>query len=460
MKGIDMKKNKNSNITRRKFIKVIGASSAGLMINPTLLSAAATNYSATVATATATSYDETLLKEAVEQMLDNIGGLADIIKPGDTVGIKVNLTGGSDDADSYQTTSGLHPGDTYWTNPTLLKVVGQAVKDAGASKLYILEAIYDWESVDNYGYKEVVDYLGATFIDLNYEDPYNDYIIKSVGDNSFIYPELTLNGIFNELDCFISMPKAKQHGTAGVTHGMKNLVGILPVPAGIYNSGQDYRKGIHNNGDNQRDKKDNLCRLLIDLNRAAPINLVVNDAVKTVLGSEGPWAGNHFRPATFDKLIIGKDPVAVDSVSTDVIGFDPMAADYTSPYTKSLNYLKLASEQGLGEYDLSKIEIIDNVSGIENENEVNHPNSIKLHQNYPNPFNPNTTIQFNVEKAMNVNLKVYNSQGQEVAVLFDGMASAGSHKLKWNATGYASGTYYYTINAGKFNETKRMVLVK
>ncbi len=455
-----MKKNKYSKITRRKFIKVIGASSAGLMINPTLLSAATTNYSATVGAATATSYDESLLQETVGKMLDNIGGLGDIIKPGDTVGIKVNLTGGSDKADSYQTSSGLHPGDSYWTNPTLLKVIGKAVKDAGANKLYILEALYDWESVDNFGYKEVVDYLGATFIDLNYEDPYNDYIIKSVGDNSFIYSELTLNGIFNELDCFISMPKAKQHATAGVTHGMKNLVGILPVPAGIYNDGQDYRKGIHNNGDTQRDKKDNLCRLLIDLNRAAPINLVVNDAVKTVLGSEGPWAGNEFRPATFDKLIIGKDAVAVDSVSTDIMGFDPMADDYNSPYEKSINYLKLASEQGLGEYDLSKIDVIDNITDLEDEHNSQTPNSIKLKQNYPNPFNPNTTIKFNVKKAMNVNLTIYNARGQVVAVLFNGMASAGTHKLKWNANRYASGAYYYTLKAGKFNETKQMLLVK
>ena len=447
-------------ISRRKFTQIIGATSVGLVFSPAFFikNASASVYSNTiVATATISSYDEAFLKEVVRKSFANLGGLGDIIKPGDSVGIKINLTGGAAQAANYQSASGKLVGETYWTNPVLLKVVGQAIKDAGAGKLYILEALNDWESINNFGYKEVIDSLSATFIDLNEKAPYTEYIEKSVGDQYLIYPKLTLNGIFNELDCLISMPKAKQHATSGVTHGMKNLVGILPIPSGIYNQGASYRAGIHQLQVHDGIPNNNLCRVILDLNRANPVHLVVNDAVKTVLGSEGPWTGEGITPATFNKIIIGKDPVAVDSVSTSIIGFNPMANDFKSPFTKSLNYLKLASEKGLGEYDLTKIEIIDSVTtGVGDE----IPALVQLDQNFPNPFNPNTTIQFSIQKTMHVNLKIYNTQGQEIAILLDGEVSAGTHKLNWNANGFDSGIYYYKINAGKFNETKQMLLMK
>ena len=416
-----MKKNKSSklNVTRRNFLKTLGASSAGMMVNPNIFSgivSASPKGNAIVATASISSYDESQLTRAVQNSLENLGGISDIIKQGDKVGIKINLTGGSPQAIKYLDSTGLLPGDTYWTNPVLLKVVGQILKDAGAGDIYILEAIYDWESVNNFGYKEVVDYLGATFIDLNEKYPYGDYIQKSVGDNHLIYPELTLNGIFNELDCFVSMPKAKQHGSAGVTHGMKNLIGTLPIPSGIYNDGASHRAAIHNIRTHDGNPKNNLCRVILDLNKANPIHLVVNDAIKTVIGSEGPWTSKGIIPFDFNKIIVGKDPVAVDSISTDIMGHDPMAEDFTKPFYDSINYLKLATEKGLGEYDLDKIDVINYVTSVE-ESELNLPKSIELHQNYPNPFNPITTIEFSVHKSMNVNLVIYDIQGQEVKVV-------------------------------------------
>jgi len=460
-----MKKDKSTNlkVSRRKFMKVVGASSAGLVLNPTFLPkivSATPNFTAKVATATLSTYDEAYLKKAVEQSLTNLGGLGDIIKPGDTVGIKINLTGGSEHAENYQNSSGKLAIETYWTHPTLLKVVGQALKDAGAGKLYILEALYDWESVDNFGFNEVVDYLGATFIDLNEKAPYDDYIQKSVGDNDLIYSELTLNGIFNELDCFISMPKAKQHESAGITHGMKNLIGILPVPAEIYNDGKSHRAAIHNFRTYDNNKYNNLCRVIMDINRATPIHLVVNDAVKTVLGSEGPWTSTGVTPANFDTLIFGKDKVAVDSVSTDIIGFDPMAEDYNSPYKKNINYLKLATELGLGEYDLEKIEVLNSVTGVDTEIDNQVPNSIQLHQNYPNPFNPSTSIKFSIPKSGNVKLTVYDSRGREIEILVNQIMNAGTYEVNWNAGNLSAGAYFYMLSAKNFKSTKKMIFTK
>ncbi|MBN2414005.1 DUF362 domain-containing protein [candidate division KSB1 bacterium] len=362
--------NSSMNVSRRHFISSVGITAAGIMAgacskkdNPAEPEKKKTypEGSSKVATANVTSYNLTVLKSSLETMFTEIGGVDDIIKTGDTVGIKINLTGGNGSARSYETQSGLPVGETYWTNPELLRALGQLLKDMGVGKIYVLEAIYDWESINNYGYKQVIDSLGATFIDLNQTAPYSDYVQRPVGNQRLIYSSLTQNGVLNDLDCFISLPKAKLHKGAGVTHGMKNLVGTLPVPCGKYNAGGSNRSGIHQHRTQYDGNPDsNLCRVIIDLNHATPINLVVNDAVKTVLGSEGPWNRDEWAlvPKNFNRLIVGKDPVATDAISTKIIGYDPMAEDKTWPFPTSINYLKLADELGMGNYDLEMIEVV------------------------------------------------------------------------------------------------------
>ena len=97
--------------------------------------------------------------------------------------------------------------------------------------------------------------------------------------------------------------------------------------------------------------------LVLDLNRARPINLAVVDAIKTTLGSEGPWNGD-LKPAAFNRLIISKDPVAADAISTKTIGFDPMADDNTPTWKDTDNYLRIAEESGMGIHDTNKIEVV------------------------------------------------------------------------------------------------------
>ena len=89
------------------------------------------------------------------------------------------------------------------------------------------------------------------------------------------------------------------------------------------------------------------------------------------------------------------------------------------------------------------------------------PSKFTLSQNYPNPFNPSTTIRFDVAKLSNVSLKVYNTNGQEVATLVNNeMLSAGVKEVSFNAAKLASGIYFYTLSAGDFKETKKMMLIK
>jgi hypothetical protein len=86
--------------------------------------------------------------------------------------------------------------------------------------------------------------------------------------------------------------------------------------------------------------------------------------------------------------------------------------------------------------------------------------SYELYQNYPNPFNPSTMIRFNLPQSLFVTLKVYDVLGNKVATLIDEYKSAGSYEVEFNAGALSSGIYFYTLKAGSFTQTKKLVLLK
>jgi len=88
------------------------------------------------------------------------------------------------------------------------------------------------------------------------------------------------------------------------------------------------------------------------------------------------------------------------------------------------------------------------------------PEKYLLSQNYPNPFNPTTKINFQVAKESDVTLKVYDSNGKELMILADGNYRAGYYTVDFDGSKLSSGTYFYSITAGDFTETKKMMLVK
>jgi hypothetical protein len=88
------------------------------------------------------------------------------------------------------------------------------------------------------------------------------------------------------------------------------------------------------------------------------------------------------------------------------------------------------------------------------------PTALGLDQNYPDPFNPTTTIRYSLPVDGHVCLKVYNTVGQEVAVLVDGLVSAGVHQATWNAANVPSGVYMYRLSTEGSAETRRMLLLK
>ena len=88
------------------------------------------------------------------------------------------------------------------------------------------------------------------------------------------------------------------------------------------------------------------------------------------------------------------------------------------------------------------------------------PTAFGLDQNFPNPFNPTTTIRFSLPEVSHVKLIVYNSLGQQVRTLVDDMREAGYHQARFDASGLASGVYYYRIVASSYIYTRKLLLLK
>ncbi|MHB8579240.1 MAG: T9SS type A sorting domain-containing protein [Ignavibacteriaceae bacterium] len=89
------------------------------------------------------------------------------------------------------------------------------------------------------------------------------------------------------------------------------------------------------------------------------------------------------------------------------------------------------------------------------------PDKFSLEQNYPNPFNPSTTIRFDLTKQSNVSLKIYNVVGQVVSTLINNQTfNAGYHSIQWNANSFASGVYFYRLEANGIAAAKKMIFLK
>lgn len=88
------------------------------------------------------------------------------------------------------------------------------------------------------------------------------------------------------------------------------------------------------------------------------------------------------------------------------------------------------------------------------------PKNFSLSQNYPNPFNPITNFEFSIASLGLVNLVIYDVTGREIETLLNTDMKPGTYKADWNAANYPSGVYFYRLSAGKFTETKKMLMIK
>jgi hypothetical protein len=100
----------------------------------------------------------------------------------------------------------------------------------------------------------------------------------------------------------------------------------------------------------------------------------------------------------------------------------------------------------------------DSPGGTEEENAS--PVKFALEQNYPNPFNPKTVIRFSLPMEGSVSIVIFDINGKQVAGAVNEVLTAGMHSIEFDGSALPSGAYFYRLNAGKFTETKKMLIVK
>jgi hypothetical protein len=120
-----------------------------------------------------------------------------------------------------------------------------------------------------------------------------------------------------------------------------------------------------------------------------------------------------------------------------------------------------AGKQGDGFY-FDNFRVVDYMDSLASITQTGNqtPDKYALWQNYPNPFNPVTSIKFDLPKTGNVKLSIYNVLGEKIETLHNGVLSAGSYKINFNASSYASGVYFYRIETGNFVAVKKLVVMK
>ncbi|MEO8399224.1 MAG: T9SS type A sorting domain-containing protein, partial [Ignavibacteriaceae bacterium] len=149
-----------------------------------------------------------------------------------------------------------------------------------------------------------------------------------------------------------------------------------------------------------------------------------------------------------------------------MISFIPGAG--TTTEERSYSYLdkNLASKTYI--YKLIQVDL-DGTRETVAQQEVNinsAPTKFELSQNYPNPFNPSTKIKYSIPFAgtagegVFTSLKIYNILGSEVTSLVNEKKEAGNYEVEFKANNFPSGVYFYSISAGNFHQTKKMILTK
>jgi len=299
----------------------------------------------------AATYEPKLVRQQVQSLFESLGGLKDVVRPGDKVVVKVNLTGGIK--------GGLPPAGTtapesYVTHPSVAGAIGELLLDAGAKELSIVDSVSEWESFVDWGYIDMAQRIGARLIDLNGTEPYSDYASVLVGKDWFIYEKFIFNHILEEADVFVSVAKMKCHWLLGITQSMKNLVGLAPFKLYERKPGDGNRTGFHGA---DAETKHRLPRVVMDLNRARPIHLSLIDGIQTVQGGEGPWNQDLILKSP-GILIGGKNPVATDAVAAAAMGFDPTTDYPNPPFLRAENHLNIARQLGLGTNRLEDIDIL------------------------------------------------------------------------------------------------------
>ncbi|MBS7631189.1 DUF362 domain-containing protein [Candidatus Bathyarchaeota archaeon] len=253
------------------------------------------------------------VESMVRDSIELLGGIKDFIKPGDTVALKPNVV------------TGRLSGRGVTTDPEVLKALIRLSYEGGAGKVFVVEGSGygspTMEALELSGVKDAAEACGARVVDVDSDD-----LVEVKVPNPLILDKIPVSKTFLESDVKINVPVMKTHDQMLMTLGMKNMKGIIPKPQ---------KRLFHRIG---------LAKAIVDLNKAVPLDLTVVDAIYAMEGL-GPSFGDIVEMSL---ILASRDVYSLDVIGSKVMGFDP----------EEVEYLKLASEQGLVKLDGSDIEVV------------------------------------------------------------------------------------------------------
>jgi len=110
--------------------------------------------------------------------------------------------------------------------------------------------------------------------------------------------------------------------------------------------------------------------------------------------------------------------------------------------------------------DAVRFQLIEEGTAIDDPNNKQLVSTFRLEQNFPNPFNPTTDIRYQIPMISHIDLTIYNALGQKVRTLVNRRQDTGKYTVKFDATGLASGVYYYKLSAGSFVQVRKLIILK
>jgi hypothetical protein len=158
---------------------------------------------------------------------------------------------------------------------------------------------------------------------------------------------------------------------------------------------------------------------------------------------------------TFTNEVLSSQQSPTNQPNTDVRFGDYIAVDFwgnriTSAWT----------DERAGAYDMEIYTAVYDITTGMQPTVNSIPSKFELKQNYPNPFNPVTRIDFNIPKTTNINLSIFDLNGQLVSKVYEGMMNRGEHSISWDGGKFSSGVYFYRLTSDGYTETKKMMMIK
>jgi len=186
------------------------------------------------------------------------------------------------------------------------------------------------------------------------------------------------------------------------------------------------------------------------LDSATSFRSLVNNSLDLSRAAKWDWLSGGFASSTAGPAdihqLISSGPYTIAPGATRGVAFALVAGD------SSLANLQQNADAAKAKWRRLTVGIADGLPSV--------PFTYQLMQNYPNPFNPTTAISYQLIANSHVSLDIFDVLGRRVATLVDDVHQPGVYTVRWDASSFPSGVYFYRLEAGDFRASRKLMVLK